>query len=154
MKRTCALGCDARSPPPGDVDDMIQETYCRLAALATSTTSESRAPISSRPRGAWPWSSFGAPGGADRDRQRKSTRWTSNLESRRPSASPAGRRELARVQSLIAALPERCRRIFEMRKIEGLPQREIARRMGVTENMVENESVRGLRAILAALAEQ
>jgi len=50
-------------------------------------------------------------------------------------------------------LPDRCRRIFEMRKIEGLPQREIARRMGVTENVVENESVRGLRAILAALAE-
>ena len=41
-----------------------------------------------------------------------------------------------------------------MRKIEGLPQREIARRLGVTENSVENESVRGLRAILAAITEQ
>ncbi len=73
--------------------------------------------------------------------------------SLRPSASPARGGELARVQRLIAALPERCRRIFEMRKIEGLPQREIARRMGVSEHVVENESVRGLRAILAALAE-
>ncbi|MCK5912139.1 MAG: RNA polymerase subunit sigma-24, partial [Caulobacter sp.] len=42
----------------------------------------------------------------------------------------------------------------EMRKIEGVPQREIARRLGVTEHVVENEAVRGLRAILAAMTEQ
>jgi RNA polymerase sigma-70 factor (ECF subfamily) len=70
-----------------------------------------------------------------------------------PERITAGRRELARVRKLIAALPERCRRIFVMRKIEGLSQKEIAQRMGVTENIVENESVRGLRAILAACAE-
>ncbi len=58
------------------------------------------------------------------------------------------------MRGLIAALPERCRRIFEMRKIEGVSQREIARRLGVTEHVVENEAVRGLRAILAAMTEQ
>ena len=56
--------------------------------------------------------------------------------------------------ALIAALPDRCRRIFELRKIEGVSQREIARRLGVSEHVVENESVRGLRAILAAMTEQ
>ncbi|EHN76805.1 RNA polymerase sigma-24 factor, partial [Streptomyces coelicoflavus ZG0656] len=49
-------------------------------------------------------------------------------------------------------LPDRCRRIFEMRRILGLSQREIARQLGVSENVVENEAARGLKAILAALA--
>jgi RNA polymerase sigma factor (sigma-70 family) len=66
----------------------------------------------------------------------------------------SGRRELERVRGLIAALPDRCRKIFELRKIDGVPQREIARRLGVTEHVVENEAVRGLRAILAAMTEQ
>jgi DNA-directed RNA polymerase specialized sigma24 family protein len=35
-----------------------------------------------------------------------------------------------------------------------VPQREIARRLGVSEHVVENEAVRGLRAILAAMTEQ
>jgi RNA polymerase sigma-70 factor (ECF subfamily) len=41
-----------------------------------------------------------------------------------------------------------------MRKIEGLPQREIAQRLGITESMVENDGVKGLRLILEALRAQ
>jgi RNA polymerase sigma-70 factor (ECF subfamily) len=38
-----------------------------------------------------------------------------------------------------------------MRRIQGLPQKEIARRLGVTENVVEMQAVRGLKLILKAL---
>ena len=73
-----------------------------------------------------------------------------------PSAERAvsGRQELARVQRLIEALPERCRLIFIMRKIDGLPQREIAQRLRVSENVVEKEAAKGLRLVLQGLGEE
>ena len=73
-----------------------------------------------------------------------------------PSAERAvsGRQELARVQRLIDELPERCRLIFQMRKVDALPQREIAQRLGVSENVVEKEAARGLRLVLQGLGEE
>ena len=53
---------------------------------------------------------------------------------------------------LIADLPATCQRVIELRRIQGLSQRETARILGVTENVVENHSKRGLRMILNALA--
>ncbi|MDO8910241.1 MAG: sigma-70 family RNA polymerase sigma factor [Phenylobacterium sp.] len=70
-----------------------------------------------------------------------------------PERITAARRELAKVQRLIENLPDRCRRIFELRKIHGVPQREIARMLGVTEATVENEGVKGMRLIMKALRE-
>jgi RNA polymerase sigma-70 factor (ECF subfamily) len=137
----------------GDADDVIQEAYCRLASLASIDHIENpRAYFFQAARSV----------ALEQIRRARVVRIETvteidalNVELDEPSPEriAGGRRELAQVQRLIAGLPERCRRIFEMRKIEGLPQREIARRMGVTENVVENESVRGLRAILAALAQ-
>ena len=137
----------------GDADDVIQEAYCRLAGLASIDHIENpRAYFFQTARSV----------ALEQLRRARVVRIDTvaeidalNVELDEPSPEriAGGRRELALVIRLIAVLPERCRRIFEMRKIEGLPQREIARRMGVTENVVENESVRGLRMILAALAE-
>jgi len=53
----------------------------------------------------------------------------------------------------MGAVPDRCRRIFGLRKVEGMPQRQIAALMGVTETMVENDVVKGQRLILQRLAE-
>lgn len=66
----------------------------------------------------------------------------------------SARQELKRVQALISGLPDKCRVIFQMRRIEGLPQKEIARRLGVSENVVEMQAVRGLKLILKALETQ
>ena len=63
----------------------------------------------------------------------------------------SARQELDRVRRLFASLPDKCRTIFEMRRIQGLPQKEIAERLGVTENVVEMQAVRGLKLILKAL---
>ncbi|MBY8823988.1 RNA polymerase sigma factor [Sphingomonas colocasiae] len=68
-----------------------------------------------------------------------------------PERVTGARRELEMVQRLIAGLPDRCRRIFEMRKIEGLSQREIAERLKVTESIVENDGVKGMRLIMQAM---
>ena len=68
-----------------------------------------------------------------------------------PERRVSARQELDRVRRLIAGLPDKCRTIFEMRRIQGLPQKEIARRLGVSENIVEMQAVRGLKLILKAL---
>lgn len=64
----------------------------------------------------------------------------------------SARQELERVRRLVAALPERCRQIFELRRMEGVSQKEIARRMGLPEHTVEAQAARGLRLIMKAMA--
>jgi RNA polymerase sigma-70 factor (ECF subfamily) len=52
------------------------------------------------------------------------------------------------IQLLIAAiqsLPERCRQVFTLRKIYGLSQKEIAARLGISENTVEVQGAAGIR---------
>lgn len=71
-----------------------------------------------------------------------------------PERQVSARLELDRIRRLIAALPDRCRTIFELRRIEGVPQREIARRLGVPEHIVEAQATRGLKLILKALASE
>lgn len=69
-----------------------------------------------------------------------------------PERRVSARLELERVRRLIDALPERCRQIFELRRIEGVPQREIAARLGLPEYTIEAQATRGLKLILKALA--
>jgi RNA polymerase sigma-70 factor (ECF subfamily) len=68
-----------------------------------------------------------------------------------PERRVAARLELERVRLLIAALPDRCREIFELRRIQGVSQREIAERLGVPEHTVEAQAIRGLKLILKAI---
>lgn len=142
--------------PTIDADDVIQETYCRISAL------DSVAHIAD------PCSYFFQTARNVVLQQIRRTRVVSieaasglsefDQALAEDDASPerivAGRRALARVEALIAALPDRCRQIFQLRKIEGVSQREIATRLGVTETIVENEVTRGLRRILDAMGEE
>jgi RNA polymerase sigma-70 factor (ECF subfamily) len=77
--------------------------------------------------------------------------WESDQPS--PERIVTGRQELGRVQAAMATLSDRARRIFVLRRIEGMPQKEIARTLGVTEAVVENEASRSLRTILRLLTD-
>ncbi len=136
-----------------DIDDVIQETYCRLAALDSIVHIVSgRAYFFRTARNI----------AIEKIRRARIVRIDSvteidalNVVDEEPSPERvvAGRRELGRVQQLIEGLPERCRQVFTLRRIHGLSQRETARKLGVTENVVEMQSARGLRLILRALSE-
>jgi RNA polymerase sigma-70 factor (ECF subfamily) len=54
------------------------------------------------------------------------------------------RQEIDLLAEAVHALPERCRQVFLLRKIQGLPQREIASRLGITENTVETLVAKGV----------
>ncbi|HEX6865594.1 MAG TPA: sigma-70 family RNA polymerase sigma factor [Caulobacteraceae bacterium] len=136
-----------------ELEDIVQEAYCRLLALkGTSHIASPRAYFFTTARAVV----------IDHVRRSRVVRMETVteidalnvvLDEPSPERVAAGRRELERVRRLIAALPERCRRVFELRKIEGMPQREIASVLGVTETIVENDVVKGQRLILKALAE-
>lgn len=69
-----------------------------------------------------------------------------------PERITGGRRELERVRRLIGDLPPRCREIFELRRVQGVPQSQIAEKLGISEHVVEQQAVRGLKLLLKAIA--
>jgi RNA polymerase sigma factor (sigma-70 family) len=134
-----------------DIDDVIQEAYCRLSALEN---------VDSIDRPDAYFFSIARNLLASQLRRAKIVpiEAVAEIEALAPfddAPSPerqaAARIELVRVKQLVDSLPERCRRIFQLRKMEGLSQRDIAERLGVSESIVENEGAKGVRLILAGL---
>lgn len=64
-----------------------------------------------------------------------------------PSAAEVvcAREEFALLADAMALLPPRCREILILRKIKRLPQREIARRLGISVFTVQNQVSRGVK---------
>jgi RNA polymerase sigma factor (sigma-70 family) len=72
-----------------------------------------------------------------------------------PAPSPAARLEAAESASrffdALDALTPRCREVFVMRRFENLHQEEIARRLGISRNMVEKHLRTAFRELKQAL---
>ena len=136
-----------------DVDDVIQEAYCQIAELDTiGHIRNGRAYFLTAARSIL----------LQRLRRERVVRIeaVTDIDTLRvvdedpsPEQVTGARRELERVLGLIAMLPPVCRQVIELRRIHGFSQRETARRLGISESVVENNSIRGLRAILKALEE-
>jgi RNA polymerase sigma factor (sigma-70 family) len=141
-----------RVATPSDVEDIVQECYCRLARLHdVSHITQPRAYLYAVARNLL-------------QNQLKAARVVRleaiaelDMEWRSDDPSPEdvvmARSELGRVQAALATLSERARSIFVMRRVEGMSQREIAQTMGVSEAVVENDASRSLRAILHLLTD-
>jgi RNA polymerase sigma factor (sigma-70 family) len=139
-----------RLPGREEADDLIQEAYCRIwSALDKRPIDNPRAYFYQTLRSVM----------VDRVRRAAVVNISAIAdiealpvqdEVSSPERIVAARMDLQRVQALIEALPERRRRIMKLRKIDGLSQREIAQMVGVSEGIVENELVQGLKTILAA----
>ncbi len=140
-----------RSLAHDDVEDVIQEAYCRISRLDdVSHIRSGRAYLFTTARMLV----------VERIRRSRVVQIEALAEidslpvfgeEPSPERIAGGRRELARVRALIDALPERCRRIFQLRKVDGLSQREVAVAMGLPEHIVENDVAKGLKLILRAI---
>lgn len=64
------------------------------------------------------------------------------------------REELMLLQAALASLPEKCRRVLTLRKVDGVSQREVALRLGLSESTVEKHVAAGLRRCAAWFADR
>jgi len=65
-----------------------------------------------------------------------------------PEQHAIGRDELNRVARAIAAMPRQTRRAFQLRRVEGLSQRDVAAALGLSESTVEKHIVRGIKLLM------
>jgi RNA polymerase sigma-70 factor (ECF subfamily) len=68
-----------------------------------------------------------------------------------PERRATGREQVQRLSALFDRLPLRCREVVWMRRVEDVPQKEIARRLGIAEATVEKHLVRGIQLLADAL---
>ncbi|MBE7539072.1 MAG: sigma-70 family RNA polymerase sigma factor [Opitutaceae bacterium] len=134
----------AAAPSPCDVDDMLQDSYLRLfRARASGPIRCVRALFFSIARNLV----------RDSVRRKLANREISDagLDSL-PAAECPGvaevvefRQEQMFLAEAMQALPARCREVLFLRKIHGFSQKDIAARLGISENTVESLVSRGVR---------
>jgi RNA polymerase sigma factor (sigma-70 family) len=134
-----------------DIDDVIQEAYSRLSELdSVSHIGSGRAYLFQTTRNIV----------LEQARRSKIVRIDNvadlgdlTIVDETPSLDRivGGARELQRVERLIDQLPAKCRRVFVLRRIHGVSQREIAKDLGISESAVEKQAIRGLKLILRAM---
>ncbi len=64
-----------------------------------------------------------------------------------PEHRLSARQELSRLTDAFDRLPDRCREVVWLRRVEELPQKEVAARMGISEKTVEKQVAKGARLI-------
>ncbi len=64
-----------------------------------------------------------------------------------PERWSSGRQTLTRLGEAFDRLPDRCREVVWLRRVEELPQKEVAMRMGISEKTVEKQLAKGVRLI-------
>lgn len=139
------------SLPVIDEDDVIQEAYVRVAAVpSVQAIREPRAYFFTAVRNIV----------LEHMRRARITPISGVADFREsfivddgpdPETIVAHRDELRHVVRMIQALPEKQRQVLWMRRIDGLSQKEIARRLGVPESTIEKRAAKALRGLLAAL---
>lgn len=139
--------------PTMDVDDIVQETYAILVGLETvDHIHNPRAYVFQTARSVLLRQlrrdrvvRFQALPDDDNDR--------AVAVDASPETMTIFRDDLRRADALLARMPDRMREAFILRRVEGLSQREIARRMSVSENTVEKHIGRALKLVMQAIAE-
>ena len=67
-----------------------------------------------------------------------------------PERQASDQQQLQRLSRLLQRLPARCRDVVWMRRVENVPQKIIARKLGIAEATVEKHLVRGIRLLADA----
>ncbi len=142
-----------RFPGLAEIDDIVQDAYTHiLAARARGTemrspkafffaTARNRAIDHVRMRAAHPAESLAENDALD------------VLDDADGVAEAVARnQELELLTQAIQSLPERCRQVLTLRRLYGLSQREVAARLGISENIVEHEVTIGVRKCTEFLA--
>jgi RNA polymerase sigma factor (sigma-70 family) len=139
-----------------DVEELLQETYARLLTAGSRDEPEVRSvrgfALTIARNVAFDWL---------RHRQMVPIEVVADMEalevldeSEQIDEIVNGHQELALLVSAVQDLPERSRQVFTLRKVYGYSQREIASRLQISENTVEQHLTRAARRCAEALFDQ
>ena len=137
-----------------DAEDVIQEAYCRIAGLAQVDHIDNPAAYFHRTVHTAATDMARRAGGNNLVSVSQDD-WFGVIDNRPlQDRTLEASEELRRVNMLLSNLSDTCRRVIELRRIEGLTRKETSERLGVSENEVKNLLVRGLQKVLKSMAEQ
>lgn len=142
------LRCLARAwPRKHEIQDLRQETYARVyAAALTSRPTSPRAFLFTTAHHLM----------VDRIRRERvvSIEAVGDLEALNVSIDEisterrvGARQELKLLAHALDLLPPKCRMVLWLRRVEGLSQRDVAERLGVTEKAIEQHVSKGMRLL-------
>jgi len=136
---------------PADIPDLRQDIYVRIYESAARERPEHpKAFLFATARNML----------ADRLRRTRvvSIDYTQDLESLNvlvdeisPEQRLSARQELRRLANALDALPDACRNVIWLKRVEGLSQQDIARRLGMKEGTLESHLSRGVRMLAKML---
>jgi RNA polymerase sigma-70 factor (ECF subfamily) len=140
----------------GDVDEMLQETYARLLVAGRDSKREILSvrafALGVARHVALDWL---------RHQQVVCIELVTDLESlndlnegEQVEAIVSLDQELDRLAQAVQDLPDRCREVFVLRKVYGYNQKEIAAKLNISENTVEQHLTKAVRCCANALFEQ
>ena len=137
----------------GEVDDIVQETYAILAGLPSVAQIHNVRAYMFQVAQTVVLQRLRRAAIVRIDAVEEIERLSISNDEPSPEQLVSDRQELRQVAMLIARLPPKCREAFVLRKVDGLSQREIARRMGVSEGTVEKHIAKGVRLLMDAMAD-
>lgn len=136
-------------PDPHEVSDIRQDIYEKILAKACEAQPANvKAYLFAIARNAL----------ADRWRQRRPEHTDAGMDGiaeeslgfdeLTPERFFEARQELSRFEEGMKALPERCREVIRLRKVEGFSAKEVAAQMGVGIDSVHHQTMFGMRALV------
>lgn len=139
-----------------DVEELLQETYARLLTAGASGEPEIRSvrafALTVARNVAFDWL---------RHKQVIPIELVADIEAMnilderdQIDAIVNSHQELMMLVSAVQQLPERCRQVFTLRKVYGYSQKEIAKRMNISENTVEQQLIKAARHCAQALVDK
>ena len=139
-----------------DVEELLQETYARLLTAGAANEPEVRSvraySLTVARNVAFDWL---------RHKQVVPIELVADMEDMdvlderdQIDAVVNSHQELAMLVQAVQELPERCRQVFTLRKVYGYSQKEIAARLNITENTVEQQLSKAARHCAQALFDQ
>lgn len=137
---------------PAEIDDVVQETCCRILSMASLDAIRDPKPFV-----------FRAAKNIVLDRIKRDAvvriDTMANLDeldiadtAPTPERVVFARSELSWVIGLVAKLPDRCKSVFRARRIQGMSQQETADALGLTDGVVEHEMMKGMRLMSEMIA--
>jgi RNA polymerase sigma factor (sigma-70 family) len=134
-----------------DIDDIVQDTYARLAAAESVVDVRNPKAYLFQTAHSVIFSHLRRTRVVSIRAVEDVELWKVESDDVSPERVASDRDELHKLALVIASLPKQIAAVFTLRKVEGLSQRETAAKLGISESTVEKHMGKGAKLLMDAL---